>query len=447
MNSFFTFSKLLCLFLCMSGGASSQFKPENCTLPSTKWESLHYCAIESQPQKYQKLCMPKRLYPTLVSNNSKVKGVVTMYHGFTACPDAFNEIAKEMADLGYLVIVPLLPGMGLNLGYNCNTSPGTCISHGTNPSEIPISKQEYFSWSRTILDITLEEAALIDPEDRDEEFSVMALGLSVGGALAIYAAEQPDSPFGKVLVANPYLSTSTGQLDFFIYKCTLTQEPSKCISDQIFKQIDKQVPARARRFVIHDDVLPNAVVNSSVNSVSVPWQPLIKATSAVTQDLTVWSVKNGVGRIVTENYDGFLTSVWELFAAVGNDANLLANSLFDQEMGWGEKCSSNGQRGGICAFRIRHLVALQSFVEFVVANIDSIPTTIQYANIHSDMDGAARDSVSFAVYDSLKKRGVPASRCRFKYTCNIDQILNSQSRGDNRCGMILSGLRIAIINS
>jgi hypothetical protein len=384
--------------------------PENCSSPKTKWETEHFCPIATHPEKYQRLCTPKRLYP----KTSKINGVVTMYHGFTACPDAFNEIANVMVEQGFVVLVPLLPGMGLQLGYNCQAKPDECVSHGTNPSEIPISKEGYFEWSRKIIDITKQEAALVHPSLRSNDFKVVSLGLSVGGALAIYASEVADSPFQKVLVANPYLSTSTGQLDFYIYKCTLDGDANGCISSHIKEQINARLKPS---------------VNATVTGVSVPWHPIIKAiTNATAQTLD---------DIVTKKYDGFLTSLWEIFATVGDNSVLLSDKIFNAEMGWGANCVNNKNRGGICAFRIRHLMALHSFVENVVGNIDKISQTVQYANIHSDMDGQSRDSISFAVFNSLKNRGLRASRCRFKYSCDISGILDSGSHGDNHCGMFL----------
>lgn len=439
-------------------------KHENCSAQTSLWESLHYCAIATQPQKYQELCMPMRLYPsttdgvgttqvgtnnpnetthqnqTTTSRIKKVKGVITMYHGFTACPDAFKEIAQEMVNLGFVVIVPLLPGMGLNLGYNCNSSPGICVSHGTNPSEIPTSKEAYFAWSRDILAITRQEADLVDAEDRADDFKILAMGLSVGGALAIYAAQQPDSPFQKVLTVNPYLSTTTSQLDFFIYKCTLTSDPTTCVSNQILKQTDgvngntstKNQTSDAN--IVEGDA--SRIVNASLNTQSIPWQPLLHAATTATKDVTIWAVKNRVGRLVTQNYPDFLQSVWEVFSALSDHGGkLFTNPLFDAEIGWGERCSANTKRGGICFFRVRHLIALQAFVEYVVGNVERVGRGVEYANIHSEMDGYVRGSVSKAVLKVLKKGGNQVARCRFLSECGIEEVLASQSLGDNTCGI------------
>ena len=448
-------TSLLVFILVTSTAYSSPFRQSsNCSVQNTLWDSLHYCNIITKPQKYQDSCMPMRLYPDFISNTTgttgtgrtttdgikKVRGVITMYHGFTACPDAFKEIAQEMVNLGFVVIVPLLPGMGLNLGYNCNSSPGICLSHGTNPSEIPTSKEGYFAWSRDILAITKQEASLIEAEDRSDDFKVMAMGLSVGGALAIYAAQQPDSPFQKVLTVNPYLSTTTSQLDFFIYKCTLSSDPTTCISNQILKQIDGNKASLLKKADTNTavDNSSSTIVNASLNTQSIPWQPLLQASTTATQDFTIWAVTNRVGRLVTHNYPDFLQSIWTLFSALSDHGGkLFSHPLFEGEIGWGEGCNANSQRGGICYFRIRHLVALQAFVEYVVGNVEKVNDKVQYGNMHSEMDGYVRDSVSKTVMQVLEKKGNPVARCRFLSECRgIEEVLKSQSLGDNTCGIV-----------
>lgn len=416
----------LSLLLFVSAAVSQDFgSAENCTSPSSKWENLQFCPIATQPQKYQKLCLPKRLYPTsanLSGGRMLVKGVITMYHGFTACPDAFKEIADLMVSQGYIVIVPLLPGQGINLGYNCQSSPGQCVAQGTNPSEIPVSRDGYFTWSQTIIDITKQEASRVPAALKSDDFKVMALGLSVGAALALYSVEVKDSPFNRVLTVNPYLSTGTASLDFSVYNCTISSDPDSCISFKILNQV-------------YDHQKDGVTTENSTSTGSISLHTLLEASKTVTKGLNVWLVKNSAGRILTESYDRFLTSTWELLAAVGDAPVIMDDKVFDTEMGWGESCFSNTDRGGICAFRIRNIISLHAFVEYVVGNIDSVPETVEYANINSDMDGASRDSVSLAVLESLRKRGLKTSRCRFKTLCNPQEIIQSQFKGDNFCGV------------
>jgi hypothetical protein len=109
---------------------------ENCAAPITRWDKA-YCEIASQPEKFQTGCYPQRAFPSNANNYgnvANVKGFLVLYHGYTACPDAFEGIVQELTKQGYVTVTPLLPGQGIKLGYGCAT-PGVCLQPlGTNPS-------------------------------------------------------------------------------------------------------------------------------------------------------------------------------------------------------------------------------------------------------------------------------------------------------------------------
>ena len=52
--------------------------------------------------------------PTFVAASPEVpyQGTVVMFHGYTACPQQYYELARRLTKLGYHAIIPLLPGMG-----------------------------------------------------------------------------------------------------------------------------------------------------------------------------------------------------------------------------------------------------------------------------------------------------------------------------------------------
>jgi pimeloyl-ACP methyl ester carboxylesterase len=54
-------------------------------------------------------CMP-RFYPH--SENVTRKGMVMFFHGFTACPQQYFDIAEMLSQEGYDVFLPLMPGQG-----------------------------------------------------------------------------------------------------------------------------------------------------------------------------------------------------------------------------------------------------------------------------------------------------------------------------------------------
>jgi esterase/lipase len=51
-------------------------------------------------------------WPTHYPAVGPSKGLVVLYHGFTACPQQFFDVAPEIARRGYDVFLPLLPGQG-----------------------------------------------------------------------------------------------------------------------------------------------------------------------------------------------------------------------------------------------------------------------------------------------------------------------------------------------
>lgn len=79
---------------------------ENCENPSTKWD-IEACPIRKNTEKYQPLCMPAKVFPnnaTSYSELSNVKGIIIMYHGFSACPDATKSAAALLQSVSLHLI-------------------------------------------------------------------------------------------------------------------------------------------------------------------------------------------------------------------------------------------------------------------------------------------------------------------------------------------------------
>jgi carboxylesterase len=100
---------------------------------------------------------------------------VLLSHGFTSSPASMRPWAEHLADAGYSVRVPLLPG------------------HGTDWRDMQLTR--WTDWYLTL------ERELLDLADTCEHVFVM--GLSMGGTLTLrLAQEQPDAVTGLVVV-NP----------------------------------------------------------------------------------------------------------------------------------------------------------------------------------------------------------------------------------------------------
>jgi carboxylesterase len=102
---------------------------------------------------------------------------VWLQHGFTGCPASMRPFGEWLAERGFSVVVPRLPG------------------HGTSPDDL--ASTGWKDWLRSA-DETIEE---LSARCR----TVIAIGLSFGGALALHeAATRPDAIAGVVAI-NAYV--------------------------------------------------------------------------------------------------------------------------------------------------------------------------------------------------------------------------------------------------
>ncbi len=100
---------------------------------------------------------------------------VLLCHGFTGSPQSLRPWAKSLADAGYTVRLPLLPG------------------HGTTWQDL--NRTRWTDWYGTV------SASLDDLAGRCR--AVVVAGLSMGGALALRLAAQRGAEVAGVVVVNP----------------------------------------------------------------------------------------------------------------------------------------------------------------------------------------------------------------------------------------------------
>lgn len=72
-----------------------------------RWDD--YVARETSDVALQEDCKPRRLSPPA---GTTARGVVVLFHGFTACPQQFFDMAVDLNAAGFEVLLPLLPGQG-----------------------------------------------------------------------------------------------------------------------------------------------------------------------------------------------------------------------------------------------------------------------------------------------------------------------------------------------
>ena len=110
------------------------------------------------------------LFHQAAGGNGRV-GVLVI-HGYSGSPRSLQELAERLVDAGYTVALPLLSG------------------HGRTPGDL-----EKVAWSDWPADV---EQALAWLKERTD--TVFAVGLSMGGALALWVAQEHPEVAGVVTV-------------------------------------------------------------------------------------------------------------------------------------------------------------------------------------------------------------------------------------------------------
>lgn len=137
-------------------------------------------ALAGQP--IQAACQPFR-----VAARGAHRGSVVLYHGFTACPQQYWELADQLAAAGFNVFVPLLPGHGRAY----RTVKASIVD---DYSQLP-GDGEYVKY-QTLAD---QMTAML----RDEAQAKVVVGLSLGGVVAAAALERAPEVYDRALLMTP----------------------------------------------------------------------------------------------------------------------------------------------------------------------------------------------------------------------------------------------------
>lgn len=136
---------------------------------------------------------------------------VLMLHGFTGNPASLRRAGQWLADRGHAVACPLYPG------------------HGTHWRDLTTTRWQ--QWERAA-ERGLEELAA-----RSE--TVIAFGLSVGGAMALHLAARHPQAIRGVVAVNPYVLDRRISGAFLIWPVVRTW---KGIGDDIRKEGETELP-------------------------------------------------------------------------------------------------------------------------------------------------------------------------------------------------------------
>jgi len=120
--------------------------------------------------------------------------VCLFLHGFTATPSQFLPLGEAFFQMGYNVLIPLLPGHGLEGNWNSDRPPPL-------PEDPQVYQQFGLYW--------LQQAQALGEQ-------VIVGGLSGGGTLAAWLALSCPQQVGEALLYAPYLSNINLVLDWFV---------------------------------------------------------------------------------------------------------------------------------------------------------------------------------------------------------------------------------------
>eukprot|EP00656_Telonema_subtile_P042119 TRINITY_DN4756_c0_g5_i1.p1 TRINITY_DN4756_c0_g5~~TRINITY_DN4756_c0_g5_i1.p1 ORF type:complete len:381 (-),score=92.40 TRINITY_DN4756_c0_g5_i1:113-1255(-) len=158
---------------------------------------LNHSAVAAK-RGLQSGCVPRRFRA-----QGPYRGMVVLFHGFSACPQQYDDLGPLLAAAGVEVLVPLIPGMGNQFDDTAPPAPrwkcplNDCSGALDDVSGLPTAAQGYAEFAAQINAI-----AQLGAPPRS------IAGLSVGGALAAYAGQATlngSALYSRQLIMNPML--------------------------------------------------------------------------------------------------------------------------------------------------------------------------------------------------------------------------------------------------
>lgn len=122
--------------------------------------------------------LEKPAMPRLYEHGAPVENALVLFHGFTNCPQQFDELARDFYALGCNVYVPLIPRHG-------KKDRLTRDLGGLTVTELQTSAQESYQFARGL------------------GKRVTALGLSLGGSMTMWLAQT--QPLDLAVPISPFL--------------------------------------------------------------------------------------------------------------------------------------------------------------------------------------------------------------------------------------------------
>jgi alpha-beta hydrolase superfamily lysophospholipase len=300
------------------------------------WKAYVDGVIANNPP-LQAECKPVRIPATLSGPLTAPKGVVVLYHGYTACPQQFMNastigadgkpiqggLASRLSKEGYEVLLPLLPGHGRvaasrpagEVDAKKNLWPRIDDTRDV-PGIVASGEQLANSGYTKLVETMNAVVAASTPVNK------VVGGISVGAVLATHATLIATKPYTRALIAAPFYQAGDAQINLLRTAANAAVQGAEFVEKQ-------------------------EVVNALKGEIS----PLLLSKLAQ-------------------------TAIWK--------------ALGESPLGWGETCETierNGGRAGICQFKVKHLAGVLEYgrlVQELIAKRAPQQTKFQITGVVSD---------------------------------------------------------------
>lgn len=351
--------------------------------PSSLWQR-YVCSRIGDADGWDR-CWPQHRY----SRCNQAVGVVAMFHGYSACPDAYSEMASVLQDECFHVYSFTTPGHGHPLV--ATDTRGRSIIGKYNLSGLPESRLDYLTFADSAISIMREEVSLTRWNNGGPEV-VAAMGLSLGAPLATAVAVRSDV-FSHLFNWSPFFGASASAAD------ESTANIDNCLDSL---GLSSSCVCEGIKDVWGLDKLDISAVDL--------------CDSVVQYAHTTFPEAEGL-RWDFDSLQLVLRSALEWVVESEADLPVKVKTLLDSPIGWGAGCEeavAGANRGGFCQFSVRHLLAAHSFGQFVVRASSNAPRAMQVFMAPTQHDGPTRNGMAFQVMHALESTGSSVSACMWR---------------------------------
>eukprot|EP01084_Bolivina_argentea_P298240 513931_1 len=335
------------------------------------WEQYQCEYIENRDGVTR--CWPQRRMSHC--NPGNLKGAIFLYHGFSACPNYYNQFAQVLLADCWHVYQMLTIGHGYNYCINNENNDTSCAKGQYklyNLTQLPTSRQPYIDYVKMMNNVIRDEVSIIKQcENNNINLQVVIGGLSFGAPLASASVllAGKNSLYTKQLIMSPEFIGDITQLNSFSFTFY------NCLAEGI------NILSCFKDFIVNVIGINN-IININLN----------KNLTNIFLD-----INNINSETIYTSYSTFMliiSGIIEWMVEIKPEIQLVKD-LLNSIIIWDDICELDIEyrdRGGFCVFGMNHFLATVSFANYVMKlaaqkekenNIETIETLL----IVSERDG------------------------------------------------------------